>query len=152
MARPWWQSRDNEVAVRYYGKRLVVPYGVCVRCAGYQALRKSGLCWDCAPRPRWGPVHEPWASVVYYGARDGLVKIGTSNTVYTRMHQLGAILLGTEPGTHALECERHRQFAASRTYGRGLPCPSEWFGMSADLRAHIRDLPDRPHARMLCVG
>jgi hypothetical protein len=144
-------SRVHRIAQSQSGRRrLVVPYGVCVRCAGYQVLHASGLCWDCAPPARWAAKRlylEPARSVVYYAACGGLIKIGTTDRLYGRMHQLKARLLGFEPGSYDLETARKRQFAALRRGAR-----SEYFGVAPVLLEHIRRLPGHPHTRLRCSG
>lgn len=78
-----------------------------------------------------GPFHEP---VVYYVRRDGLVKIGTTRQLRTRLSAIKPdALLAAEPGGRAVERARHEQFAADRI-------SSEWFRMSDALAAHIGQL------------
>jgi hypothetical protein len=132
--------------------RRVVEYGVCVRCAGYQVLHASGLCWDCTyvPKYRHPPRQERGdENVVYYAALTrNLIKIGTTTHLFTRMHQLGTRLLGYEPGEYKLEAARHHQFAEFRAPGRG----KEWFQPAPVLMEHIRQLPGHPHMRVRCRG
>jgi hypothetical protein len=134
----------------YYSE---IIYGICVRCAGYQMLRASGLCYDCAAGQQFrrGNGYEPWEEVVYYCGRGDLIKIGTSNSVHTRVHQLRARLLATEPGGFAVEHDRHRQFAAfeaARAAARqGFPNVGEWFHSAPELLAHIKTLR-LPHQRI----
>lgn len=78
------------------------------------------------PRP-------PRLELVYYIQRDGLVKIGHTACLRTRMKSLRPDeLLAIEPGTRDLETQRHRQFAAFRA-GRSR----EWFKPAAQLLGHI---------------
>jgi hypothetical protein len=134
-------------------RRLVIEYGVCVRCAAYQVLHASGLCWDCTYMPQYGyprrRQERGQQSVVYYAALTrNLIKIGTTAQLYTRMHQLGARLLGYEPGSYELETTRKRQFAPLRASGPGR----EWFRPEPELMEHIRQLPGHPHCRIRCRG
>lgn len=86
--------------------------------------------------PDAGP-YDPYAdAVVYYVEWNGLIKIGTTIRLAGRMRSLGGQLLVTEPGSYAVETERHRQFAASKAAHGGR----EWFHPTADLRDHIRVL------------
>lgn len=157
MARQLWRSLTEAESLRLYGygQQLEVAYGICVRCAGYQMLRTSGLCYDCLPGQILGSRgtyrQEPWNEVVYYCAREGLIKIGTSTKAYTRTYQLGAQLLATEGGGTAVEHDRHRKFAdcnATHEASRmGLPNPTEWFRSAPELLAHIKTLR-RPHQRV----
>ena len=142
----WLSLRDRSPALPD------LTYGVCVRCAGYQVLRISGLCYDCLPGRRWGRyLSEPWEEVVYYCARNGLIKIGTSAHAYTRAHGLGARLLATEPGDAAVEHARHRKFAAwnaaDEASRRGYHNSGEWFHPAPNLLAHIKTLR-LPHQRI----
>ena len=140
---------DRIVASQPY--RRVVEYGVCVRCAGYQVLHASGLCWDCTYMTKWSRARQERGSesVVYYAALTrNLIKIGTTTHLFTRMHQLGTKLLGYEPGEHKLEAGRHHQFAEFRAPGRG----KEWFRPDSALLEHIKRLPGHPHARIRCRG
>jgi hypothetical protein len=75
----------------------------------------------------------PDQSVVYYAARDGLIKIGTTDRLYGRVHQLKAELLGFEPGSFDVERAPKHQFAALLTASR-----CEWFYPGTVLRKHIK--------------
>lgn len=76
--------------------------------------------------------------MVYYITRidkPGLVKIGTTKDMKTRMNELGSrgravTVLATEPGDRSLERQRHLQFSAMRVEG-------EWFHFAAPILAHI---------------
>ncbi|HEX3962164.1 MAG TPA: NUMOD3 domain-containing DNA-binding protein [Trebonia sp.] len=89
-------------------------------------------------------THDP---IVYYGRRDGLIKIGTTTNARTRLSAQGIEeLLAVEPGSYDLETQRHEQFAEHRLSrrrgtgnGRGSG-PVEWFRPGADLLAHIEVL------------
>lgn len=147
----WRIGRIAQAQSHCRSDRLIVEYGVCVRCAAYQVLHASGLCWDCTytarhyPRPRL----EREQNVVYYAelATANLIKIGTTARLYTRMNQLGTRLLGFEPGSYDEERARKHQFAELRTAPR-----SEWFRPGAELLEHIRQLPFRPHNKERCRG
>jgi hypothetical protein len=78
------------------------------------------------------------AAVVYYAElRPGIVKIGTTMNLVTRMSTLhipaGAVL-AAEPGHYELEKARHRQFAHLRITQR------EDFRVDDGLRAHVDEL------------
>jgi hypothetical protein len=66
---------------------------------------------------------------VYYLRVGERLKIGYSVDVKRRMRAYppGSDLLAVEPGDRALETQRHRQFAGSRTDGR------EWFRPTPDI-------------------
>lgn len=89
-------------------------------------------------------THDP---IVYYGRRNGLIKIGTTTNARTRLSAQGIEeLLAVEPGSYDLETQRHGQFAEHRLSrrrgtgnGRGSG-PVEWFRPGADLLAHIEAL------------
>lgn len=70
---------------------------------------------------------------VYYLRVDGLIKIGYSRNVYTRMQAYPptAELLAVERGTKQTERLRHGQFRADLEHGR------EWFRESSELSAWI---------------
>lgn len=75
---------------------------------------------------------------VYYLRVDGLVKIGYSRNVYTRMQAYPPTseLLAVEKGTKETERLRHGQFTADLEHRR------EWFRESEELRAwiaHVRE-------------
>lgn len=80
----------------------------------------------------------PKIGVVYYcELRPGIVKIGTTLNLYSRMsglHIPRACVLAAEPGTYDVETQRHRQFAHLRI---GRP---EDFIVDDGLRAHIDQL------------
>lgn len=87
------------------------------------------------------PVPPP--NVVYYITRidkPGLVKIGTTKDLKTRLRELGSrgrtlTLLATEPGDWKLEQRRHLEFAPMRAEG-------EWFNFAAPILAHIHRITD----------
>jgi T5orf172 domain len=88
-------------------------------------------------------------SLVYYVQResDGLIKIGTSRTIYGRMAALKTTygplrLLATHGGTHIEEHAIHDRFAAQRVTPKG-----EWFRPELPLLEHI-DEKRRWHSKM----
>ena len=82
----------------------------------------------------------PQPGVVYYcELRPGLVKIGTTIQLVSRMSSLHIpveAVLAAEPGHYALEKLRHRQFAAQRIGQR------EDFAVDELLQAHISKVAD----------
>lgn len=80
----------------------------------------------------------PVQPVVYYVTRvdkPGLVKIGTTRNLTTRLRELGSrgrtvTLLATEPGDRTLEATRHAEFGPMRVEG-------EWFTFGAPILAHV---------------
>ena len=69
--------------------------------------------------------------VVYYITFAELIKIGTSSHLWGRMSSLPCdALLATEPGSFALERQRHKEFAEYLSSG-------EWFRPGARLLGHI---------------
>jgi hypothetical protein len=85
-------------------------------------------------------------SVVYYLRRsDGLVKIGFSKTLGSRIETLTKLfgdlkLLAVEPGSRAQELRRHAQFDAFRASGLQPSEGTEWFRPEPALMAHINTL------------
>jgi hypothetical protein len=76
--------------------------------------------------------------IVYYLRRGDLLKIGTTAKYHARMRALRPDeVLAVEPGSYALEHERHRQFSSCR-WAAG----SEYFHMGDELIAHVRQLRD----------
>ncbi|MGW6872895.1 GIY-YIG nuclease family protein [Streptomyces xanthophaeus] len=74
--------------------------------------------------------------IVYYVRRGNLLKIGTTAKYDARMRALRPDeVLAVEPGSYALEHQRHNEFDASR-WSRG----SEYFHISDELRAHVVEL------------
>lgn len=95
-----------------------------------------------APRQHAKPAHHrrPRATsptgtaVVYYMRLGNRVKIGTTTNLATRMASINPEeVLALEPGGHALEHLRHRQFADLRTKG-------EWFKYQGKLVDHIASI------------
>lgn len=88
--------------------------------------------------------------VVYYveWGKGDRVKIGTTVHLRQRLYRLkgdgGASLLAVEPGSYALERERHRQFAGARIRG-------ELFRRTGELEQHIREAA-RLYAQFANVG
>lgn len=132
------------------------------RCGGYAVDGGSGcrhdvvrvlgdvpLCqlhlWKVSKELHVEPIQRAAASVVYYlGDPDTqLVKIGTSVRLATRIIALRKVrprllLLATEPGTSALEHDRHKQFAELH-----VPMANgerEWFLKHHRLMCHIGDV------------
>ena len=73
-------------------------------------------------------------AVVYYVHKGDRIKIGTTTIGEKRWKTHGGALLATEPGSHALERQRHERFAASRIGA------SEWFQATPELLAWIATL------------
>lgn len=70
---------------------------------------------------------------VYYIRRADRIKIGTTINLALRMTELRPDeILAVEPGSYALEQQRHTEFAAIRVTPRG-----EWFYDDPVLRSHI---------------
>jgi hypothetical protein len=84
-------------------------------------------------------IAERDGSSVYFAECDGLVKIGWSKKVATRLAQLQTgnptpiRLLATTPGGLTVERRTHERFAAARLSG-------EWFELTSELREHIESL------------
>lgn len=73
-------------------------------------------------------------SVIYYLLFNGLVKIGTSQDLRTRMQAIPHDeLLATEPGGYSLEKIRHSEF-------RALHYRGEWFRYEGPLVDHVARL------------
>jgi len=91
----------------------------------------------------------PRVDVVYYLRLGERVKIGTTANPRQRFAALGhEEVLAFEPGDRAVEQRRHAEFADDRLG------TSEWFALSARLRAHVDALaagrdPWHVHARWL---
>ena len=110
--------------------------GQCLLCGDDRGVRDA-VGWSCE-RCGWrvGDVPDPElpmpkVEVVYYLRSADRVKIGTSGAPKQRLAALGhGELLAFERGGHALEQQRHRDFAALRVGG-------EWFTAADPLLAHI---------------
>lgn len=75
--------------------------------------------------------HDP---VVYYIRFGNRVKIGTTTNLRSRLKQLPHDeVLAVEPGGHAVEQVRHKQFATKRVNG-------EWFELDSGMSAYIDKL------------
>lgn len=68
----------------------------------------------------WPTGYGPPLKFVYFGAKRGFIKIGTSVSPQRRAKELGLHLLAWEPGGRVREQELHRRFASARLVG-------EWF-------------------------
>lgn len=89
---------------------------------------------DIPQKPPAPPPKQVQHPVVYYIRFGDRVKIGTTFDLQARLSVIPHDeVLGTEPGSYALEKRRHRQFAADRVVG-------EWFRLSPGLIAHIEGL------------
>jgi excisionase family DNA binding protein len=75
--------------------------------------------------------------VVYFAERDGLIKIGTTIALRSRLNALGARPLAAVEGSYAEERKLHQRFASDRIAG-------EWFHPSAALMGFIAGLPALP--------
>jgi hypothetical protein len=110
-------------------------FGGVPLCPVHASAVKDALAPPAPPEP--APVES--GTVVYYITRvdkPGLVKIGTTTQLRTRMMDLAArgrpvTLLGTEPGGRDVERQRHAEFADLRQDG-------EWFTFAEELHLHIR--------------
>ncbi|MGW6395420.1 GIY-YIG nuclease family protein [Streptomyces sp. NPDC055103] len=88
--------------------------------------------------PRGRSARERVDGQVYYIRRGPLVKIGTTVDLYGRMAALlPEEVLAVEPGSHAKETERHRQFVALR-----VPGQREWFYAGRELQDHVEEVLD----------
>ncbi|MCW2785230.1 MAG: hypothetical protein JWP74_1747 [Marmoricola sp.] len=76
--------------------------------------------------------------VIYYVLVGNLLKIGYSQSLQARLRTYppSRKLLATEPGTFALESQRHAQFAHLLDSGR------EWFRFEGDLVEHVKTIRD----------
>jgi len=118
-------------------------------------LREQGMSWLeilRATRPDVYRIfhHEELAHgvhdhVVYYMRMDGLVKIGTSKNIRSRIATLRPQgVWAVEHGSYDLEHRRQNQFAEDHSHG-------EWFHLSSALWDHIADLRSRRHMDGLLV-
>ncbi|MEU4015718.1 GIY-YIG nuclease family protein [Microbacterium sp. NPDC028030] len=113
--------------------------GPCPLCASTSGTRTDdawycGLCgwrYGDAPDPE---LPLPRVDVVYYIRFDRRVKIGTSRRPRQRLSSIRHHeVLAFEQGGHALEQQRHREFAALREGG-------EWFTYTGEVRTHVAEL------------
>lgn len=97
---------------------------------------------DSRAKAATAPLPVPATSVIYYVRIGDHVKIGTSTNVASRLRSFyiedPAALLATEAGGHALEAQRHREFAAER-----VRPDRELFNPSPRLLAHIATLAEQ---------
>lgn len=76
--------------------------------------------------------------VVYYMRFSDRVKIGFTTNLSTRALQVpNDEVIAAEPGTYALERQRHEEFTVERMTERG-----EWFTMSPRLAFHMANIRD----------
>jgi hypothetical protein len=86
-------------------------------------------------------AYEDLGDVVYYIRRAGLVKIGHTRNLRSRLSSLGVKqtdLLAVEPGGSAREYEVHTAFASANVRGDGLGI--EHFTLTPALLAHINKI------------
>lgn len=138
---------DDPASPPFCGKHLI-------QCATFVSEKMGIFLLD--PRPevqahladeRERAIARGKASVVYYVRLGRHVKIGTTVDLAARMRALGQShppedveLLATEPGGHALEAQRHREFAPERA-----DPTRELFNPSRRLLAHVDSLrPAQP--------
>lgn len=88
-----------------------------------------------SPTPTAGDL-PPTVGTVYYVSTGPFIKIGFTTNLAQRLKQYppDAEVLTTEPGTAALEKQRHRQFADD------LTAREEWFTPSPALMEHIAQI------------
>lgn len=124
-----WAGRD-------FGAPDLLP-APCRLCGSPVGVRfPSG--WVCAVCEwRHGEIPDddvapPRIDVVYYLRFGDRVKIGTTGNPKQRFAAIRhEDLLALEPGDRKMEQRRHVEFAADRLGS------SEWFALSADIRAHV---------------
>lgn len=106
-----------------------VPVFLRIMAEDADVLRFTGWRQGATARPA-----PPTASVYFIEAANGLVKVGQSQSVTSRLEGLRTMspiplrLLGTVPGGLELEQRLHRELAASRAHG-------EWFHPTPALDA-----------------
>jgi hypothetical protein len=84
------------------------------------------------PKLSWGRALRSLPPVVYFVRMpDGIIKIGYSASMETRMTKLGGDLLALLPGTRDDERAHHERFAHCLDHGL------EWFRPEPDLLAYV---------------
>lgn len=122
----WWHQSEHRVECSECGWTSDDPVVIADAAAALQAL------YDEA-RPKVVDVRP----VVYYLLFGDRIKIGTTTDLDSRLKVIPHDqVLAVEPGGHALERERHAQFAAHRLNG-------EWFAAHAALWEHVRGVRDK---------
>lgn len=119
-------------AIRYTQRMQIFGYCAIRGCDDHAAELVAGLALcrrhvDLLASALKTPVNFFREMVYYVGWRDsGLVKIGTTTRMRTRMHALSsgpkgrAHLLAAEPGSYSTERTRHRAFRSARKTGTEL--------------------------------
>lgn len=142
-ARPEYESVD-------FFREPARAKKACARCPVRLDCLEEALTCECEVRLCYGvrggmAAGERLALIrkgehrgtVYFGFRDGLIKIGcTRGSVEYRMRFVRCDLLATEPGLFTRERELHKRFAPLLARGH------EWFKPGVDLIDYIAALPD----------
>lgn len=147
---------DGALCLEPVESDVLQPFGGWELCRFHHALARDGLLseWDEIKRPivaartayelqrddelrrdrTRSRLLKEGRSGVYYGARDGLIKIGWGADLLARVRAQDLVLLAREDArSKAKEQERHRQF--------GPPArKKEWFEPTTALLEHINDL------------
>lgn len=110
-----------------------------------RAVKRSVDIETVGVRRRPNPAKPTWyretRPVVYYMRLGNRIKIGTTVNLSRRLDAINPEELVTlEWGDHAVERQRHRQFAALR-------CNGEWFKMEEPLLTHLRELDSQFRAQ-----
>lgn len=91
--------------------------------------------------------NDPVNPIVYYMAKDGLVKIGFTTNLHVRLRTIRPQrLMGWEFGNRGHERMRHEQFADLREVpdwaesGDGV---TEWFRLDGTLKNHLEEVESR---------
>jgi hypothetical protein len=115
------------------GMKIAESLGVTPTRATVMAAIES-LGPEVKPPPPPRPPPPKAAPVVYYLRFGDRVKIGTTVNLPRRLTAIPHDeLLATEPGSFAVEKERHLQFKGDHVKG-------EWFHMSSAIMEHVKGL------------
>lgn len=117
----------------------LAPFPICMDHAIKASAHLMAVHRLEAEQRRAGePPRQDPPGVVYYLYLDGLIKIGHTTHLPTRLNSYPpqTQLLASEPGTLADEKRCHAQFAAQ------LAARKEWFTPCAELWDHVRKLRD----------
>lgn len=118
-----------------------LDYATCQFC--HKQISEPGLIRELVERQRAAqiarPANKDLLGVVYYLRFSDRVKIGFTTDLDVRAQQIPHDeIVAAEPGTYALESQRHTEFSPERLTERG-----EWFNLTPRLAFHMANVRDK---------